>query len=382
VNSEIEQARQGLQSAETRLEEIKAGAREQELRQARAQVKQAESRLKLAEQTFQRHNRLLDEGVISQHQMDQIRTEYEVAQQQHTQALEALSLVEEGARTEEVRLAEIAVQTAQERVRLAEAGRDQIEMAQREVEVAEKAVQQAEQQLRSAIADRQQVDLQRSQAEAAAASVRQAQAAHDVVATQLSKHTVVAPASGTISRRLVDPGEAASPGVPLLTIVNNELVYVEVSVSEADVKELHVGQHATVTLDALPDMVFDGTVAAVNPAVATESRSGSARVRFTPAGAPVHTGMFGRATVVVERQSDTVLLDRDALVVEDDDTFVFVVEGDRVRRTPVRTGLMDQRRVEIVSGVSPGDEVVIEGQRQLSDGDSVRVRTSGGGAAR
>ncbi|MEA3402265.1 MAG: efflux RND transporter periplasmic adaptor subunit, partial [Armatimonadota bacterium] len=336
VNSEIEQARQGLQSAETRLEEIKAGARRQELRQAQAQVKQAESRLKLAEQTFQRHKRLLDEGVISQQQMDQVRTEYEVAQQQHTQALEALSLVEEGARTEEVRLAEIAVETAQERVRLAEAGRDQVEMAQREVEVAEKAVQQAEQQLRSAIADRQQVDLQRSQAEAAAASVRQAQAAHDLVSTQLSKHTVTAPASGTISRRLVDPGEAASPGVPLLTIVNNELLYVEVGVSEADLKELHVGQPATITVDALPGVTFEGTISAVNPAVATESRTGSARVRFAAPGGQVRTGMFARATVVVERHSDTILLDRDALVTEGDETFAFVVEDGHVRRTAVR----------------------------------------------
>ncbi|MCD6361562.1 MAG: biotin/lipoyl-binding protein, partial [Armatimonadetes bacterium] len=83
VNSNIEQARTALQSAQTALDEIRAGARAQQRLQAQAQVDQAKAALDLAEQTYERNRKLFEGGVIPEIQLDQVRTQYEVAKAQY-----------------------------------------------------------------------------------------------------------------------------------------------------------------------------------------------------------------------------------------------------------------------------------------------------------
>lgn len=373
VDSQVEQARTALQSAETQLAEVRAGARAQQRRQAEAQVRQAKANLDLAQQTHDRYRTLFDGGVISQQQFDEIRTQYQVAREAHQQAVEALSLVEEGARTEEVRLAELAVEQARERLRLAEASRTQVDVSEQDVRAAEQAVRQAQEGLRSAEAARRQVELRRREVAAARAGIQSAEAARRVTAVQLDKHTVISPISGTVSARHVDPGEAASPGLPLLTIVGSEMLYVEAAVSEQDLARVQVGQPAEVRVDGLPDEVFVGEIITVAPAVESASRTGTIRVRLVNAGDRVRPGMFARATLVVERSDDAVIVARDALVTQDGANYLFVVENNVATRREVELGIQGATRLEVLSGLRGGEQVVVEGQDQLQDGDAVTI---------
>lgn len=373
VSSQVEQARTALRSAETQLAEVRAGARDQQRRQAEAQVSQAKANLDLAAQTDARYRGLLDGGVVAQQQYDQIHTQYLVAQSAYEQALQALSLVEEGARTEQVRLAELAVQQAEERLRLAEASTTQVEVSEQDVRAAEQAVRQAQEGLRAAEAARRQVELRRREIAAAHAGIQSAEAARRVTAVQLSKHSVVSPISGTVAARHVDPGEGASPGVPLLTIVGSDMLYVEASVSEQDLAQVQVGQAAEVRVDGVADEVFVGEIITIAPAVESASRTGTVRVRLMNASAAVHTGMFARATVVIQRSDDTVIVARDSLLTADGATYVFVVENNVAHRREVEVGIESATRVEIISGLRAGDQVVAEGQDQLNDGDAVTI---------
>ncbi|MGD9496264.1 MAG: efflux RND transporter periplasmic adaptor subunit [Armatimonadota bacterium] len=373
TTSQIEQARTALQSAETQLAEVRAGAREQQRRQAEAQVRQAKANLDLAEQTWRRHKQLFDAGVISAQQHDQMRTQYEVAQATYEQALEALSLVEEGARTEQVRLAELSVEQARERLRLAEASRTQIEVAQQDVRAAEEGVRQAQEQLRAAEAGRRQVELRQRDIAAARAGIRLAEAGQRMASVQLAKHVVPAPISGTVSARHVDAGEAASPGVPLLTIVSTEMLYLEARVGEQDLAEVRVGQPAQVTVDGVADEVFVGEIITVAPSVEPGSRTGTVRVRLLNAVDRVRTGMFARATIVVERRDEAIVVAREALLTENGLTYLFVVENDKAARREVEVGLQAETRVEVISGLRAGERIVIEGQAGLGDGDQVQI---------
>lgn len=373
VNSAIDQARTAVRSAETRLAEVRAGARDQERRQAEARVMQAKASLDLAEQTRNRYERLLEGGVISQQQFDQVKTEHELARQNYQQATEQLSLVEEGPRSEQVRLAELNVEQAKQQLAQAEANRTQIEVARQDVRAAEEGVRQAREQLNAALAGRGQVQVQERQVASARAGVDQAQAGERVAAVQLAKHVVTAPISGTVSARHVEPGEGASPGLPLLSIVSSEMLYVEASVSERDLARVDVGQAAEVRVDGLPDEVFVGEIITMAPSVAPESRTGTIRVRLLNPPDAVRPGMFARATIVIERREGAVVIARDALLIEDGTTYLFVVEGETATRREVQTGLQTATRVEVIAGLREGERVVIEGQDQLQDGDRVRI---------
>lgn len=373
VNNAIEQARTAVSSAETRLAEVRAGARDQERRQAEAQVAQARASLDLAEQTFNRYRRLLEGGVISQQQFDQTQTEYRLAQQRHQQAVDQLSLVEEGARSEQVRLAELNVEQARQALGQAQANRTQMEVAQQDVRAAEEGVRQAREQLNAAVAGRGQVDVQRRQVAAAQAGVRQAQAGERLTAVQLSKYVVTSPINGTVSARHVEPGEGASPGLPLLTIVSSDVLYVEARVGEREMESVRVGQAAEVRVDGVSDEVFVGEIIAISPSVEPGSRTGMVRVRLVNGGDRVRVGMFARATVVAERLDDALIIARDAVQTEGEMQYVFVVEGDTATRREVETGLQTATRMEVVSGLRVGEQIVIEGQDQLADGTRVRI---------
>lgn len=373
VASAIKQARTAVSSAQTRLAEVRAGARDQERRQAEAQVRQAKAALDLAEQTYNRYRRLLDGGVIAEQQFDQVKTEYEVARQNYEQAREQLSLIEEGPRSEQVRLAELNVEQAQQQLAQAEANRTQTEVAQQDVRAAEESLRQAREQLNAARANRAQVAVQERVVASARAGVDQAQAAERVASVQLNKHVVPSPISGTVSARHVEPGEAASPGIPLLSIVNNDTLYVEASVSEQDLSKVRVGQAAEIRVDGVADEVFVGEVITVAPSVEPESRRGTARVRLLNPGGQVRTGMFARVTIVTERHDDTLVIARDTLLTEGGTHHVFVVENGAALRRELETGLQTETRVEVISGLREGEQVVIEGQNQLQDGDRVRI---------
>lgn len=371
VSSGIEQARTAVSSAETRLAEVRAGAREQERRQAEARVRQAEAALELAQQTYARHQRLLEGGVIAQQRFDQVQTEYRVAQQNHQQAVEQLSLVQEGARSEQVRLAELNVDQARQQLAQAEANRTQIEVAQQDVRAAEAGVRQAREQLTAAIAGRRQVEVQERQVASARAGIDQAQAGERVSSVQLRKHAVQAPTSGLIAARMVDPGEGAMPGTPVMRIVRINPIRVEAIVNELDIERIRRGDVGVVTFDGLGGRDFRGTVTAIEPQAVADSRNFIARVEVANPDGAAKPGMFARVSMLLDSRENVVVVQRDALLERDRTRQVFVVVDGVVEVREVEVGVIEGNLVEIIDGVREGETVIVSGQDALADGQRV-----------
>lgn len=371
VNSAIEQARTGVSSAETRLAEVRAGARAQERRQAEAGVRQAKASLDLAEQTHARHQRLLEAGVISRQQYDQVKTQYDLARENHRQAVEQLSLVEEGARTEQVRLAELGVEQAREQLALAEASRAQVEVARQDVRAAEEGLRQAREQLTSAIAGRKQVDVQQRQVASAEAMIGQAQAGERVASVQLSKHTVSSPASGLVATRMVEVGEGAMPGAPVMRIVRINPIRIHAVVNELDVERVRVGDVGVVTFDGLSAREFRGRVTDISPQALPDSRNYVARVEVENPGGVIKPGMFARISLLLGAREDVVVVQRDALLERDHVRQVYVVVDGVVEVREVEVGVIDRNLAEITDGVREGETVIVSGQDALADGQRV-----------
>ncbi|MFW6437553.1 MAG: efflux RND transporter periplasmic adaptor subunit [Armatimonadota bacterium] len=371
ANAAVEQARTSVQSAETRLEEVRAGARQQERRQAEAQVAQARASLQLAEQTYNRYQRLYEGGVIPEQQLDQVRTEYELAQQRLQQAQEQLSLVEEGARSEQVRLAELNVEQAREQLDQAQANRIQIEVAQQEVAAAREGVRQAQEQLTAALANRGQVDAQERQVASARAGVDQAQAGERVASVQLGKHAVSSPIAGLVAARMVDAGEGAMSGTPVMRIVDTDPIRIDAVVNQLDIERVSNGDPAVVEFDGLSGREFRGTVGDIEPQAIPDSRNYVVRIEVPNPDGVVKPGMFARVSILLGSREDVVVIKRDALLERDHVREVYVVVDNVVEVRDVKVGVISGNLVEIVDGVREGETVIVSGQDTVAEGEKV-----------
>lgn len=372
VENGVAQAQTGLDAAQATLRDVQAGARAQEIAQAQAALDQAQAALRLAQSDHNRVQNLYQAGAISQQQVDTSRTNLEVAQGRVQQAQEALSLARAGARTEQVRLAELGVTQARQALQLAESRRDQITVAQRDVNAAEAALSNAQQGLNLARSQRQQVALQQEEARAAAAAVGQARAGQRYAATGLAKLYVRAPFSGQVAERMVQPGSSAGTGTELLRLVSLQPMKVRAQVSELQVTSLRVGQSAEVTVDGLPGRKFPGRIARISPAAVAGERTYHVDLEVTNTQELIKAGMFCRATIVLDTVPDAVIVSRDALVENAERRLVYAVVDGKIAVREVQIGAQSNNHVQIVAGVQPGDQLAVSGQSLLAEGQKVR----------
>ena len=312
AEARLQQARALLVEAKNRLAILKAGARSQERAVAKNAVVSAKSTLDKAALDLQRLEGLYQQGAVAKEQLDSARTYHEVAKAQYESALEQSNLVEAGARTEEI--------------------------------------------------------------EAAAAAVRQAQAAVALAANDLKNATLRSPISGVVYWRDLNVGDVpAAMGSPVMKVASLDRVYFEAVVPEKDFVSLSVGQPVAITVDALPGQAFPGEVERLVPVARDQSRDFLARIAVDNGQLRLKPGMFARGEVLVEKHPQAVVVPRDAVIEQGSEKSLFVVKNNLVQHKKVVTGLESPALIEILSGVSPGEEVVTAGQQGLKSGSLVSV---------
>ena len=241
---------------------------------------------------------------------------------------------------------------------------------------------------------------ERAQKAQAAAAGRIAQARAQAAGSQdiLGKTEITAPIDGTVSRLQVREGEMVvigiqnQPGTTLLTVSDLSLIDAEVKVAEADVLRLQLGQPATVVLEAIPGRTFTGKVVEIGasalPIVGTAAAAREFRVvvRLDAPDASLRPGLTCDAEILTSERRDVVALPLQAVVLRPaaagaadaaprETPGVFVVSGDRVRFTPVTTGIIGGLEIE-VSGITAGTAVVTgpyQALRELTDGARIRA---------
>jgi RND family efflux transporter MFP subunit len=181
-------------------------------------------------------------------------------------------------------------------------------------------------------------------AEAAARSAR----------SRLADYRLVAPFGGNILRRDAEPGDLATVGVPLFVVADPGALRVTADVDERDVGRLAVGQSAVLRADTFPGRTFPATVTAVTPQGNSTGRVFRARLSLDPATA-LRPGMTVEANLVVARRTGVVLAPTPAIR----DGNVWRVEGDHALRQAVRLGAQGPAQTEILEGLAPGAQVVL-----------------------
>jgi membrane fusion protein, multidrug efflux system len=242
---------------------------------------------------------------------------------------------------------------------------------QADVAAAEAALRDADQQLRrgrelveAQLIARGQYDTLRANRDAAAASVQARRAS-------VADRTIRAPFAGVLGLRQVSLGALVSPGTVITTLDDDSTIKLDFTVPEAALSSLGIGQVIAASSDAWPGAKFEGRVANIDSRIDPETRAVRVRAELPNPDGKLRPGMLLRVQVQLPSRQALVLPEL-AVQQEAGQSSVFRVDAQgKVEQVPVKLGSRRQGEVEVVSGLKPGDRVVVEGTVKLRAGSRV-----------
>jgi RND family efflux transporter MFP subunit len=186
-----------------------------------------------------------------------------------------------------------------------------------------------------------------------------------------TRMVVTSPISGMVVLRMVwrvnqqveiQEGEEARPGMPIMQVVDPETMLVRVKVNQADVHLLQAGQPARISLDAYPELHFDGRVEHVAPVGTTSMltnrvRNFVATVSIKGSHPKLMPDLSAAVDVELERKDNVIVVPRDAVTKENDTFIVRVLDRGSARSRTVTLGAMNDHEVIVASGLEPGTTV-------------------------
>ncbi|HVF35106.1 MAG TPA: efflux RND transporter periplasmic adaptor subunit [Candidatus Saccharimonadia bacterium] len=231
-------------------------------------------------------------------------------------------------------------------------------------------------------------------------------ASHEIAKLDLSYTRIVAPIDGVISERMVKEGNLIQLHTALFRIDDFDPLHGVLNVPERELTTLKPGLPVKMHVDALPAHPFTGTVARVSPVVDPATGTFRVTTEFHDPTGTIKSGMFGRIDIVHDERADALTIPREALIEEDGETSVFLVEIDTspppkpkpedekrakkgeanaadakkppatryvARRKTVVAGYASGDVVEIREGLAEGDKVVTVGRAAVRDGTKVQL---------
>lgn len=426
VAADIASATAGLEQSRASLAEVIRGSREQQIAQAESQVREAQVNLDNAKTELERAEFLFRGDAGTKAAVDTAQTQYNLAKTRLVSAQENLSLVREGATTEQIQQAEQAVRQAQAQLSNAQAGRARVTNAQSEIttalatqtqarqaittaqanlasqaptarqntriarervdqaraqlsqarsrqaevpvtrqatRIAQQDVNQAQAALDQAIANRANIPVAREDVAAAQAGVESARAQLEQAQLNLKNARIYAPVDGIVNKKLVGPGQTVSPATPLLNLVALNSVYFEAQVSENDVRNVEEGDRVRVNVPAVSDKSLAGFVSDINPVADPQSRQFRLRVTIPSAPRQLTPGAFARGEVVTEAVYNTLIVPEEAIQKEGGKNTVIIAEGEGENVTA--------KRVTVGLGMASNGKIQIRGG--VTKGDKVII---------
>jgi membrane fusion protein (multidrug efflux system) len=210
--------------------------------------------------------------------------------------------------------------------------------------------------------------------QAAVAGVAQAEAAVSLAQANLDQTTVVAPFDGIIGTKSLTTGAFASPSTAILTLASSG-VEIHVTIEEANLAQVRPGLDVQLSVPAYPGETFPAKVVTVAPTGDPRAHTFDAKIVPSTPDQRLLPGMFTQVQVVASQKPDAILVPREAIVRQGTSSVVFVNNNGKAEQRVVQTGMSDNTNIEIVSGVAPGEQVVVVGQNSLRDGVPIQVVT-------
>jgi multidrug efflux pump subunit AcrA (membrane-fusion protein) len=215
------------------------------------------------------------------------------------------------------------------------------------------------------------------------ATLQDRRAAYDLAVKKLNDAMIKAPVAGSVSERLVQPGEYIRENTQVVTIVQMSPLKLRTSIQEKFAGMIHQGQEVKFSVEAFPERTFDGKVAYVSPAVDQATRTFAIESLVDNPDRVLKPGFFAKGTVALKVDDNVMVVPDDTVSTLAGVSTVYVIEDAKARQQIVTLGSHEGKKWEIVEGLK-GNEVLASSQlNQLATGMSVntgRGENRGGGA--
>jgi len=332
-----EKLREGRNAVEARILEIE---------KAEAELSQAQAEFQHISQTYSNKKRLFEAGGVSAGELQTLHTRFVAAEMELSRAQKDLEIRQIGFRDQDI-LAAGWIVPEEEQQRLQLLTRINTGMLEAEFRVARAGLGAAE------------AELSR-------------------VKMMLGDTTVRSPIHGIVGMRFVEVGEKADRDTLLLTLFNTDTLYAQVEVGEADLRKLRVGQQADLLFEGEDESKTSGRVELISPYIDPKARTARVRIHVDNSSGSYIPGMFARIRIFTGEAEEQVTVPLQAVVTNAESlpagkAMVFLVRNSRVFRREVEQGQREGDRVVILSGLGPGEIIVLDAALGLRDGTEVEV---------
>lgn len=184
---------------------------------------------------------------------------------------------------------------------------------------------------------------------------------------------ITAPFNGVVGDFDLVKGQRVNAGQKLCKLFNNSTLRIDVGVLESDVTKISVGSSAQIDVPSLTGQNFVGKVVNVSPYIDKETKTCKVTVQIQNASNKLKSGMFVKVNIETTNLQNRVLIQKEALLVRDKRPLVFVVEDGLAKWKYIEMGEQNDEFIEVLSGVEPGENVIVEGQYTLAHDAKVKI---------
>lgn len=190
---------------------------------------------------------------------------------------------------------------------------------------------------------------------------------------RLGKTSIRAPFTGRVTDRMINAGQHVRPNDVLFTLTDFDPLIARIFLPERDVITLQPGHEVRLALRAATDVNFKGRIRQISPVVDTSTGTVKVTVEAVNPPAVVRPGAFVTVDIIRETKANAIRIPREAVIRELRDAHVFVVQKNVAKRRDITLGIEEGDYIEAVSGLKPGEQVIVAGQGALKDGSAVKV---------
>jgi membrane fusion protein (multidrug efflux system) len=180
-----------------------------------------------------------------------------------------------------------------------------------------------------------------------------------------------APIAGVVAAREIKRGQSLAVNDVAFRITNTRELVAYLQIPQSELPKFSAGDGASLTVASMPGSEFPATIERISPTIDTRNGTFRATAIIDNEAGNLAPGMFGRFTIAYEHHDNALLIPTAALIDEDDETSVYVVNDGAVVRRSIETGLENGATIEILGGLNENDSVVVVGHSNLRDGSKV-----------
>ena len=206
----------------------------------------------------------------------------------------------------------------------------------------------------------------------AKAQMDSAKAALDIAKHQFDNATITAPITGKISAKNISVGELTPTQTPSIVLENPNSIDVLIKVTETNINDITVGMAAKISVPST-GASYEGTISTISPSADQKTGMFDVQVAINNSDDKIKIGMVTNVALVNPNENNTFLVPKDSVFEEDNTSYVYIINGDKLAKHTVTVGDPKNQYIEIKDGLSEDDQIVVEGSSNMKDNGKFNI---------